>query len=268
MTPPNESAGVPSVEQAFLGLEDAPPLLQGLLRPVLVRALGDADLMRQLGSGALSQHLAVLGEILTTAGSAAHPPAYLHLAVGEHVEDIEEAYRFAQSLDAPLRARVESGLSRGFQIASSNSDCTLNHPSALSLLALARLLVHAFANLRYVEHIVGGGAIESFLPLEAEQALPKGGAKRADPALSPELANFVGEIVEVVAVAEGESDETGHVFVSIGRVLEMSPGHVVLETLRSADDERPGSRLLLGMAHIVSMRTLPSGSSARASQVG
>ena len=55
------------VERAFQDLETAPPLLQGLLRPVLVRALRDPAIMRQLGSStALSQHLTVLGRVLTS----------------------------------------------------------------------------------------------------------------------------------------------------------------------------------------------------------
>jgi len=56
------------------------------------------------------------------------------------------------------------------------------------------------------------------------------------------------------------------VFVTVGRVLEMSPGHVLLETLR--DDGRPGSRLLLSVGQVVAMRTLSGDSLFRAFEAG
>lgn len=239
------------VEQAFQDLEHASPVLQGLLRPVLVRALQDPALMRQLGSAALSQHLSMLGEILTSMPAqnvGSQPPprkTYVHLAGGEAVEDVEDAYRFAESLEAPLRTRVEAGLSQAFQLAATGQG-----QGGVSLLALARLLALAFSNRPFVEHVLLGGPIEPFLPTE-------GGAS----------VSFVGELVEVVAlVGEQDSGEARHVFVSVGRVLELSPTHVLLETLR--EDERPGSRLLLALAHIVSMRTLSTDSSSRSFRAG
>lgn len=272
------------VEQAFLSLEDAPPVLQGLLRPVLVRALQDPTLMRRLGSAALSQHLTVLGQVLMNvpaerSGSLAPLQTFLHLALGQDVEDVEEAYRFTENLDGALRARVEGGLSRVLQFAADRSG-----QGTLSLLALARLLALAFSNLPLVEHLLGGGAIEPFLPSAgAKKAPAKGRSKRAAPTtaeptgsesrrrrehtVSAELASFVGELVEVVVVvSEHEGGEAGHVLVTMGRVLEMSPGHVLIETLRH--DERRGSRLLLSLTHIVAMRTLPSDFASRASNAG
>jgi len=219
------------VERAFLDLEQASPLLQGLLRPLLLRALQDPAIMRELGSAALSQHLTVLGQVLTS-----EP-----LAVGEALEDIEAAYRFSQGLEPPLRGRVEAGLRRVSRQAPAR-----NGRGPLSLLALGRLLALAYSDLPFVDHVCRGGAVEAFLP-----------------EVSPELSNFVGELVEVVTVAgEHDDNEDGRVFVTTGRVLEVSASHVVIEALRDAD-ERPGSRLLLGLADIVSMRTLSNQSSPR-----
>lgn len=271
------------VEQAFQSLESAAPVLQGLLRPVLVRALQDSTLMRQLGSTALSQHLMLLGQILTSDPQRTSSKAFVHFAAGHDVEDIEEAYRFTKNLDAALQGRVESGLSRALQIVANESG-----QDTPSLLALARLLALAFSNLPFVDHVLGGGAIEPFLPpSESKQPAPRRPAKgktnpstksnaestgpetqtQPEQAVSPELAKFVGELVEVVAVLGAhEGSESGHVFVALGRVLEVSPNHVLIETQR--DDERPGSRLLLGLTHIVAMRTLPTDSRVRASNAG
>lgn len=222
------------VERAFQDLEAAPPLLQGLLRPVLLRALHDPAIMRQLGSSAaLSQHLTVLGRVLTS-----EP-----LAVGHDLEDVEDAHRFSQGLEPPLRARVEAGLAQVLQRAHARAE-----HGTLNLLALARLLALAFSNLPFVEHLLAGGAPEPFLP-EA----------------SPALAGFVDELVEVVSVvtvSDPEGNEAGNVAVTVGRVLEVSESCVLVETLRDGD-ERPGSRLRLATAHIVSMRPLSEGSQAR-----
>lgn len=223
------------VERAFRDLEDASPLLQGLLRPLLVRALQDPAIMHQLGAAALSQHLTVLGQVLTS------EPA---LALGGNVGDVEAAYRFTQSLEAPLRARIEASLSRVLQQTPARAG-----DGTISLLALARLLALAFSDLPLVEHVRRGGALEPFLP-----------------EVSPELAGFEGELVEVTVVGEHD-DETGRVFVTIGRVLEVLPSHVLIETLREGDG-RPGSRLLLDMTHIVAMRTLSSESSCREFKAG
>ena len=272
------------VEQAFHDLEDASPVLQGLLRPVLVRALQDPVLMRLLGSAALSQHLAVLGQVLTHPASdrdAPLPPpkTFVHLALGEDIEDVEAAYVFARSLDAPLRGRVESGLSRVLQNAATRAE-----EEPLSLLALARLFTLAFSNLPFVTHVLEGGAIEAFLPLGTvtnprkqapltEGRMLEGRTKGTDPSGTPELASFVGQIVELVAtVNEDDATQPGHVFVTIGRVLEVAAGHVVLQTSREGDQpaaEAQGSKLLIGMAHIVTMRTLSQDSSAdRSSKAG
>jgi len=271
----------PGVEQAFASLEAAPPLLQGLLRPVLVRALQDPVLMRQVGSASLSQHLALLGRILESSmrggsGSAVVPPpkSFLHLTIGEDVDDIDQAYRLVRSLEPSLRAHVESGLSCAFQITADRSEY-----GGLSLLALARLLALALSNLPFVEHVLAGGAIEPFLPpVSAQPPAAKSTAKGTQPGgstaksreerePSPELSHVAGELVEIVAaVSEEESGEAGRVFVTVGRVLEMSPGHVLLETLR--DDGRPGSRLLLSVGQVVAMRTLSGDSLFRAFEAG
>lgn len=263
LAPMTQATGV---EQAFHDLEDAPPILQGLLRPVLVRALQDPVLMRLLGSAALSQHLALLGQVLTRAASdrddSPLPPleTFVQLAIAEDIEDVEDAYVFAHSLEAPLRARVEGGLSRVLQHAATQSA----HGS-VSLLALARLFALAFSSLPFVTHIREGGAIEPFLPPDL--------ATRPRESDAPELASFVGQIVELVAtVNEDETSHAGHVFVTIGRVLEVATGHVVLQTLREGDEhagEAQGSKLLIGMAHIVTMRILSQDSLAdRSSKTG
>jgi hypothetical protein len=240
--------------------------------------------MRHLGSAALSQHLAVLGQVLINLPSeGVGPPlpplkTFIHLAIGEDVDDVEEAYRFAHSLDAPLRARVEGGLSRALQNTASRAG-----EGTISLLALARLLALAFSNLPFVAHVLDGGEIESFLP-HANAKLPSKmpadkGVKSTRPkarpdqqtASSPQLAGFVGKFVEAIAVvSEPESAEHGgHVFVTIGRVVEISPHHVVLETLRGhRAGVHGGERLLLGMAHIVAMRTLTRDPRGQASKAG
>lgn len=264
LAPMTQATGV---EQAFHDLEDAPPVLQGLLRPVLVRALQDPVLMRLLGSAALSQHLALLGQVLTRAASdrddSPLPPleTFVQLAVAEDIEDVEDAYVFTHSLEAPLRARVEGGLSRVLQHAATQSA----HGN-VSLLALARLFALAFSSLPFVTHIREGGAIEPFLP-------PDLATKPREQSDAPQLASFVGHIVELVAtVNEDETSHAGHVFVTIGRVLEVATGHVVLQTLREGDEhaaEAQGSKLLIGMAHIVTMRILSQDSlAARSSKTG
>lgn len=265
------------VEQAFHDLDDAPPALQGLLRPVLIRALQDPGLMRALGTVALSQHLAVLGQVLAQPTSdradSALPPLekFVHLAVGEDIEDVEDAYVFARSLDAPLRARVEGGLSRVLQ-----NRATRSGQGTLSLGALARLLALAFQNLPFAAHVLDGGAVEPFLPVDfgdepRRQASDSDAATQATRVASPELASFVGQIVELVAT-EDEPTPSGHVLVMIGRVLEVARDHVVLQTLRKGDEfgaDAHGSKLLIGMAHIVTMRTLSQDSSLdRTSKAG
>jgi len=260
------------VEQAFHDLEDAPPVLQGLLRPVLIRALQDPVLMRLLGSAALSQHLALLGQLLTHPASdrvdapLAPVKTFVHLA-GEDLEDVEDAYVFAGSLDASLRTRVEGGLSRVLQNAATRSG-----QGTLSLLALARLFALAFSNLPFVTHVLEGGAVEPFLPRGPTKKPPEQ-AQVEGQGSTPELASFVGQIVELVAtVNEDEPSRAGHVFVTIGRVLEVAAGHVVLQTVREGDEhgaEVPGSKLLIGMAHVVTMRTLSQDSSVdRTSKAG
>jgi len=242
----------PGVERAFLDLEHASPVLQGLLRPLLVRALQDPAIMRQLGSAGLSQHLTALGQLLTSEPARSHGPAlppletFLHLAAGKALEDVEEAYRFTKALDAPLGARVAAGLSRVVQQAPSRASL-----GTLSLLALARLLALAYADLPFVEYVRRGGTIDPFLP-----------------EVSPEPSSFVGELVEVVTLAEEQEDnEDGRVFVTIGRVLEASASHVVIETLREGD-ERPGGRLRLSMDHIVTLRPLSGASPSREFEAG
>ena len=253
------------VEQAFHDLEAAPPVLQGLLRPVLIRALQDTVLMRLLGAAALSQHLALLGQVLThpvpDQVDAPLPPfeAFVHLAGGADIEDVEDAYAFAGGLDASLRTRVEGGLSRVLQ-----HEATRSGQGTISLLALARLFALAFSNLPFVAHVLESGAVQAFLPRGAAkprtQAQIEPLVKAADQGSTPELASFVGQLVELVAtVNEDEASRSGHVFVTIGRVLEVAAGHVVLQTLREGDEhasEVPGSKLLIGMTHIVTMRTL------------
>jgi hypothetical protein len=267
------------VDQAFHDLDDAPPALQGLLRPVLIRALQDPKLMRALGTAALSRHLAVLGQVLARPTSdpadSALPPlkTFVHLGVGDDIEDVEDAYVFARSLDAPLRAHVEGGLSRVLQNAATRSG-----QGTISLCALARLLALAFQNLPFVAHVLDGGVIEPFLPVDVadtpgKQASTLQGldaAARATRVASPQLASFVGQVVELVATQD--ATPSGNVFVAIGRVLEVAADHVVIQTFREDDAlgaEGHGSKLLIGMAHIVTMRTLSQDSSSdRTSQAG
>ena len=153
------------VEQAFQDLEKAAPALQTLLRPVMMKALRDPALMRQLATGALSQHLAVVGRLLTTLPSEGVGPSippletFLHFTIGEDVEDAEAAYDYVRSLDAPVRSRVEGALTRVLRTHAMRAG-----EGTISLLALARLLALAFSNMPFVAHILDGGIAEPFLP--------------------------------------------------------------------------------------------------------
>ena len=54
-----------------------------------------------------------------------------------------------------------------------------------------------------------------------------------------------------------EGRPAGHVFATIGRVIEVASGHVILETLRGHDATTVRTqRVLLGMASVIAMRTL------------
>jgi len=257
-----------AVEEAFADLERAPPAIQGLLRPVLMKALQDPGLMRQLGRSALSEHLAVVGRLLITVPSdGVGPPVpplktFLHLTIGEDVEDAEEAYDYARSLDAPLRSRVEGGLTRVLHNHSVRAG-----QGTISLLAIARLLAIGFSNMPLVAHILDGGTIEPFLPQSTSKP-PRSGTvgqrneprvPHRSPTVSTHLGEFVGTFVEVISLVN-ESHEgrpAGHVFATIGRVIEVASGHVILETLRGHDATTVRTqRVLLGMASVIAMRTL------------
>jgi hypothetical protein len=261
-------SSVSGVEQAFADLAKAPNVLQSLIRPVLVRALQDPALMRHLGGGALPQHLNVLGQVLLgipTEGIGAPLPnvkTFLQFAIGEDVDDAEAAYDFVRTLDAPLRGRVEGGLTRALQSVSSRAG-----QGTISLLALARLLALAFANLPFVAHVLDGGPIEPFLPRTRDKGAserrtkPQPSVKETpkEDVVAPRLASFLGAFVEVVSVVQ-ESDSpprSGHVFLTIGRVVGISPTHVQLETLRGQGASAIGGHMVvLGMAHVVIMRML------------
>jgi hypothetical protein len=75
---------------------------------------------------------------------------------------------------------------------------------------------------------------------------------------SPHLDRFRGAFVEVVSVvSEASIQSQGRVFVTIGRVLEISPTHIVLQMLRGSDDQDTEAQtMLLGMASVIAMRSL------------
>lgn len=247
-----------AVEQAFADLRAVPQVQQELLRPVLIQAMQDPILVRQLASSALSEHLAVLGHLLTRLPGdgvgAPIPPlrTFVHLAVGEDVEDVEEAYDYVRTLDGDVRALVEGGLSRLLQHRS-----THQNSGTVSLLALARLLAIAFSNVRFVAHVLDGREIEPFLPDDAADSKSRA-ATPPRPAAASGLGEFVGKMVEAISVVAGpKATAGGHLFVSIGRVVEISATHVVLETLRgTASGATHGRTVLLGMEHVVTIRPL------------
>jgi hypothetical protein len=255
------------VERAFQDLAKASPAVQGLLRPVLMKALQDPALMRQLGRTALSQHLAVVGRLLTSVPSdGVGPPVpplktFLHLTIGEEVEDAEEAYDYVRSLDAPIRGRVEGALTRVIHNHSLRAG-----EGTISLLALARLLSIAFSNMPLVAHILDGGAVEPFLPQTTSRPPqapsapgPQARGTSRSAKTSDHLAELVGTVVEVISIVSDshEGRNGGHIFSTIGRVVEVATDHVMLETLRGHEVSSTRSqRVLLGMASIVVLRTL------------
>lgn len=265
------TADVSAVEQAFADLEKAPKNLQALLRPVLVRALQDPALMRQLASSALSQHLSVLGNVLTSLpGEGFGPPVprlktFLQFTIGEDVEDAEEAFDFVRTLDAPLRAKVEGGITRALRTRSSRTN-----QGTISLLALARLLALAFVNTPFVTHVLNGGEIEPFLPVASDRlavdrkepvepqrpARPRS-ARSANTRARSQLDSFLGRFVEIVLSAKEHSPDGGQLFVTIGRVVEITPTYVILEALRGQSPRASvGNKFLLSMAHIVAMNVI------------
>jgi hypothetical protein len=57
--------------------------------------------------------------------------------------------------------------------------------------------------------------------------------------------------------ANEQSPEGGQVFVTIGRVVEITPTYVVLEALRGQSPRTSaGNKFLLGMAHVVAMNVI------------
>lgn len=267
------TADVSAVEQAFADLEEAPEDLQALLRPVLVRALQDPALMRQLASAALSQHLSVLGRVLTSLPVEGFGPPvpplkmFLQFTIGEDVEDAEEAFDFVRTLDAPLRVKVEGGITRALRTRSSRSG-----QGTISLLALARLLALAFGNTPFVTHLLNGGEAEPFLPRATsdkpsvlDQRTSEGDAltrlqstRDADDARAPSpLESFLGRFVEVMLTANEQSSDSGQLFVAIGRVIDITPNYVILEALRGQNPRASaGKTFLLGMARVVAMRVV------------
>ncbi|HEY2405661.1 MAG TPA: hypothetical protein VGI10_06650 [Polyangiaceae bacterium] len=250
-----------AVEQAFRDLEQESAPIQALLRPVLMRALQEPSLMRQLASTALSQHLFVVGRLLTSLPTEGIGPpipplkTFEHLTIGEDVEDAEEAYDYLRSLDAPIRARVEGSLTRVL-----HSHAMRSGEGTINLLAVARLLAIAFSNMPTVAHVLDGGTLEPFLPQRASKPPRIEATQRKSPAnASPQLASFLGAFVEIISIVNESNDErrAGHMFVTIGRVAEISPAHVLLETLRGHDSSSTRTqKVLLGMASVVVLRML------------
>jgi hypothetical protein len=130
------------------------------------------------------------------------------------------------------------------------------------MLALARLLVIALSDMSFVAHVLDGQVVEPFLPESGstpgpERKPPR--ARRAKSADSQPLAAFVGGVVEIVSVVtdSGSEGSAGHLFVTIGRVVEVSPNYIVLEGLRGHHAGAPqGGPLLLGTKHVLMMRLI------------
>jgi hypothetical protein len=253
----------PNVQKIFERLDDSTDMVQALLRPVLIRAMQDPALMKSLGTHALWQHLAALGKLilnLPTDGVGPQLPplqTYLNLAIGEDVDDAEEAYNFVRMLSSPLRERVEGGLSRTLRDSSIRSS-----DGPLSLLAMARLLAIALADVPFVAHVLDTGKADAFLPMSdhpLERPTPPR-RKRKSREDSSHLQRFVGNFVEITAVvANLESEHSGHVYLMLGRVLEISPNHVILQSSFPGSPE--GETVLIGLAHVVAMRRLSASSS-------
>jgi hypothetical protein len=56
-----------------------------------------------------------------------------------------------------------------------------------------------------------------------------------------------------------DGPRSGHMFMTIGRVVEIATPYVVIETLRGQGARgHGGQKLLLGVAHIVAMRRISS----------
>jgi hypothetical protein len=235
---------------------------------VVIRAMQDPALMRGLGTHALSYHLVALGQLLadlTADGMGPQLPSlqtFLNLTIGEDVEDAEEAYDFVRTLGSPLRERVEGGISRVLRNVS-----TASNPGPLNLVAIARLLAIALRDLPFVAHVLNGGEPEGFLPAPQstaptqplQPATQRKSGKATPPAVPTHLQGFVGAFVEVAAVvSEAESGRTaGRLFITIGRVVEISTTYVILRSLRAQGLE--GEPVLVGLAHVVAMRKLSGG---------
>ena len=111
----------------------------------------------------------------------------------------------------------------------------------INLLALARLLALAFSDLPFVAHVLDGGAIEPFLPQSTSKP-PRASTVGQRDTRSPQrsgatpshLTSLVGAFVEVISIVNESREDrhAGHVFATIGRVIENEPAHVLLETLR------------------------------------
>ena len=139
------------LEQAFRALEQAPERTRALVRPVLLRALRDRDLLADLGPRGLSAELSLLSEVLSESQHS-HASAMRRERAG--VERAEAADRFVAGLDSILAGRVRTAMER-----------SLTHSRAsVDLLTLARLLAHAFADPAFIEHVQRGATLETFAP--------------------------------------------------------------------------------------------------------
>lgn len=139
------------LERAFHALESAPERTRALVRPVLLRALRDRDLLSDLGPCGLSAELGLLSEVLS---EPPHSPASAIRRERTGVERAEAADRFVAKLDATLAARVRAALDR-----------SLTRPRAsLDLLTLARLFAHAYSDPAFIEHVQRGATLETFAP--------------------------------------------------------------------------------------------------------
>jgi hypothetical protein len=254
------------IEQTFAHLAKAPVHVQEVLRPILFRATQDAAVMRGVEPQAFANHFFLLGALildLPREGVGAQLPSlqtFEHLTTGENVEDAEEAYDFVRTLGSPLRERVEGGLSRTLRRLA-------DHPKhePVNLLAMARLLAIALSDLPHIVHVLSGREVEPFLPdasqdgkVPSPRKTPRKSHTKPAEEISPHLQDFVGALVEITTVVSGiESGRTlGRLFLTIGRVEEITPAYAILRSLPAHHGEQEGDAVLVGLAHVISMRKL------------
>jgi hypothetical protein len=255
------------IERAFDSLRLQPTSVQALLQPVLIRAMQDPPLLQGLRANTFERHFIVLAQLILDLRNDPFREqfpasgAFLHLTVGEDLEQPAEAYEYVRTLASPLRERVEGSLFHAIHRAALRST-----GGPINLLSLARFLRIALSDLPFIAHVLSGGEVEDFLPTDKD--LSPEAAWRVDQrieptshqnaALSPQLARFLGAAVEVLTVVPTSSGS--HVFLAIGTVLEISPTHLILQSLGSLG--RAGEEpLLVSLANVIAVHKL-SGAAA------